>query len=274
MRAKDTHINDYFYPNVKLISMRKTVLITGATSGIGEATSEKFAEAGCRLIVTGRRKERLDELAEYLVQEYSVEVLTLCFDVRERKQVEKYLGNLPEEWRSIDILVNNAGLAAGLEHIDKGDTDDWDRMVDTNIKGLLYVTRIIAPLMVSRNNGHIINISSIAGKEVYENGAVYCASKYAVDALSKGMRIDLLSHGIKVTNIAPGMVETEFSLVRFKGDAGKAKTPYAGLTPLSGADVASVIFFAATQPPHVTLNDIVIMPTAQASATNVFRKTL
>ena len=252
--------------------MRKTILITGATSGIGEATAEKFAEAGCRVIITGRRKDRLDELAEYLVREYSVEVLPLCFDVREKKQVEKYLGRLSEEWKTIDILINNAGLAVGLNHIDVGETDDWDRMIDTNIKGLLYVTRTIAPLMVSRGKGHIINVASIAGKEVYENGAVYCASKHAVDALSKGMRIDLLSHGIKVTNIAPGMVETEFSIVRFKGDEQKAKNVYAGVEPLRGTDVASVIFFAATQPDHVNLSDIVITPTAQATGIYIHRK--
>ena len=254
------------------LDMRKTVLITGATSGIGEATAIKFAEAQCRVIITGRRKDRLDELTEHLVQEYSVEVLTLCFDVRDKKQVEKHLGNLPPEWRKIDILINNAGLAVGLNHIDEGDTDDWDRMIDTNIKGLLYVTRTVVPEMSKRGSGHIINIASIAGKEVYENGAVYCASKHAVDALSRGMRIDLLSHGIKVTNIAPGMVETEFSIVRFKGDEQKAGTIYKGLTPLSGNDIASVIYFAATQPVHVNLSDIVITPTAQASGIYINRK--
>ncbi|HUW93649.1 MAG TPA: SDR family NAD(P)-dependent oxidoreductase [Bacteroidales bacterium] len=252
--------------------MRKTVLITGATSGIGEASAIKFAEAVCRLIITGRRKERLDELTEHLVQEYGVEVLPLCFDVREKKEVEKHLGNLPAEWNKVDILINNAGLAVGLNHIDEGETDDWDRMIDTNVKGLLYVTRTIVPGMVKQGSGHIINVASIAGKEVYENGAVYCASKHAVDALSRGMRIDLLSHGIKVTNIAPGMTETEFSIVRFKGDIGKAKVPYAGVVPLSGADIASVIYFAATQPAHVNLNDIVITPTAQASGIYIHRK--
>lgn len=252
--------------------MRKTVLITGVTSGIGEATAIKFAEAACRLIVTGRRKDRLDDLTEHLVQEYGIEVLPLCFDVRDKKQVEKHLGNLPAEWTAVDILINNAGLAVGLNHVDQGDTDDWDRMIDTNVKGLLYVTRAIAPGMVKRGGGHIINIASIAGKEVYENGAVYCASKHAVDALSRGMRIDLLSHGIKVTNIAPGLTETEFSLVRFKGDSAKAKAPYTGLLPLTGADIASVIYFAATQPAHVNLNDIVITPTSQASGIYIHRK--
>jgi NADP-dependent 3-hydroxy acid dehydrogenase YdfG len=252
--------------------MRKTILITGATSGIGEASAIKFAEAANRLIITGRRKERLDELTEHLVQEYGVEVLPLCFDVRDKKQVMEHLGNLPEEWKTVDILINNAGLAVGLSHIDEGETDDWDRMIDTNVKGLLYVTRVIAPGMAKRGSGHIINVASIAGKEVYENGAVYCASKHAVDALSRGMRIDLLSHGIKVTNIAPGMVETEFSVVRFKGDREKARVPYTGIEPLSGADIAAVIYFAATQPAHVNLNDIVITPTAQASGIYIHRK--
>jgi 3-hydroxy acid dehydrogenase/malonic semialdehyde reductase len=252
--------------------MRKTVLITGATSGIGEATAIKFAEATYRLIITGRRKDRLNDLTEHLVQEYGIDVLPLCFDVRDNRQVEKFLGNLPEEWQKVDILVNNAGLAAGLGHIDEGDRDDWDRMIDTNVKGLLYVTRTIVPGMVSRQSGHIINISSIAGKEVYENGGVYCASKHAVDALSKCMRIDLLKHGIKVTNIAPGMVETEFSLVRFRGDKDKASAVYNGIQPLKGEDVAEVIFYCASLPAHVCINDLVITPTAQAGVNHSVRK--
>ncbi len=253
--------------------MVKTVLITGATSGIGRATAERFAEASYRLIITGRRKERLDELADQLKKDYSVEVLALCFDVRNASEVDKYLGNLPQQWKEIDILVNNAGLASGLNHIDEGYRDDWDRMIDTNVKGLLYVTSVIAPGMVSRESGHIINISSIAGKEVYENGAVYCASKHAVEALSKGMRIDLLRHGIKVTNIAPGMVETEFSLVRFKGDSERASAVYSGIEALRGEDIAGVIFFAATLPDHVCINDVVITPKYQANATVNYRKT-
>jgi 3-hydroxy acid dehydrogenase/malonic semialdehyde reductase len=252
--------------------MRKTVLITGATSGIGEATAIKFAEATYRLIITGRRKDRLNDLTEHLVQEYGTDVLPLCFDVRDNRQVEKFLGNLPEEWQKVDILVNNAGLAAGLGHIDEGDRDDWDRMIDTNVKGLLYVTRTIVPGMVSRQSGHIINISSIAGKEVYENGGVYCASKHAVDALSKCMRIDLLKHGIKVTNIAPGMVETEFSLVRFRGDKEKAGAVYNGIRPLKGEDVAEAIFYCASLPAHVCINDLVITPTAQAGVNHSIRK--
>jgi 3-hydroxy acid dehydrogenase/malonic semialdehyde reductase len=252
--------------------MRKTVLITGATSGIGEATAIKFAEATDRLIITGRRQDRLNELTEHLVQEYGIEVLPLCFDVRDIRQVDKYLGHLPEEWQKIDILINNAGLAAGLGHIDEGDSDDWDRMIDTNVKGLLYVTRTIVPGMVSRQSGHVINISSIAGKEVYENGGVYCASKHAVEALSKAMRIDLLKHGIKVTNIAPGMVETEFSLVRFKGDKERADAVYDGIQALRGEDVAEVIFYCAYLPAHVCINDLVITPKAQAGVNHSIKK--
>jgi NADP-dependent 3-hydroxy acid dehydrogenase YdfG len=252
--------------------MQKTVLITGATSGIGEAAALKFAESSDRLIITGRRNERLKEMADHLRSTYGTEVLTLCFDVRDREEVIKHLGGLPDGWRQIDILINNAGLAVGLSHIDEGDTDDWDRMIDTNVKGLLYVTRVIAPMMVSRGSGHIFNIASIAGKEVYENGSVYCASKHAVDALSKAMRIDLLKHGIKVTNIAPGMVETEFSLVRFKGDETKASSVYNGLEPLRGEDIADVIHYCSSLPDHVCINDLVITPTAQANATNTFRK--
>ncbi len=252
--------------------MQKTVLITGATSGIGEAAALKFAESSDRLIITGRRNERLEEMADHLRSTYGTEVLTLCFDVRDREEVIKHLGGLPDGWRQIDILINNAGLAVGLSHIDEGDTDDWDRMIDTNVKGLLYVTRVIAPMMVSRGSGHIFNIASIAGKEVYENGSVYCASKHAVDALSKAMRIDLLKHGIKVTNIAPGMVETEFSLVRFKGDETKASSVYNGLEPLRGEDIADVIHYCSSLPDHVCINDLVITPKAQANATNTFRK--
>lgn len=252
--------------------MQKTVLITGATSGIGEAVAEKFAESSDRLIITGRRKERLDELAAHLTDSYGTDVLVLCFDVRDKAAVAKHLGALPPEWRNIDILVNNAGLAVGLGHIDEGDTDDWDRMVDTNVKGLLYVTRAISPLMVSRGSGHIFNIASIAGKEVYENGSVYCATKHAVDALSRAMRIDLLKHGIKVTNIAPGMVETEFSLVRFKGDEERASAVYSGLKPLRGEDIADVIQYCAGLPDHVCINDLVITPKAQANVMNTLRK--
>lgn len=251
--------------------MNKIVLITGATSGIGLSTAKIFAKNGYDIIITGRRRERLSELEAELVQQYGARVLSLAFDVRELTQVESNLGNLPEEWRNIDILVNNAGLAVGLNHIHEGVIDDWERMIDTNIKGLLYVTRIIAPGMTRRAKGHIINIGSIAGKEAYENGNVYCGTKHAVDALSRSMRIDLLKYNIKVTNIAPGMVETEFSLVRFKGDSEKAGVPYRGLEPLHGDDIADAIYYCASLPDHVNINDLVIMPAAQANATSYFR---
>ena len=198
-------------------------MITGATAGFGKAIAVRFAKNGYNIIITGRRKERLDKLEKELRSYGKIKVLSLNFDVRKKDEVESVIGNLPEEWKSIDILVNNAGLAVGLDHIQTGNTDDWDRMIDTNVKGLLYVTRAVAPLMVARNKGHIFNIGSIAGKETYENGNVYCASKFAVDALSKSMRIDMLKNNIRVTLIAPGMAETEFSLVRFKGDEQKAK---------------------------------------------------
>jgi 3-hydroxy acid dehydrogenase/malonic semialdehyde reductase len=253
--------------------MRKTVLVTGATSGIGEAVAVKFAEASDRLIITGRRKKKLDSLAAHIVNRYGTEVLPLCFDVRQKNEVEKYLGNLPEEWKEINILINNAGLAVGLSHIDEGETEDWDRMIDTNIKGLLYVSRTVVPSMVSRGSGHIINIASIAGKDVYENGSVYCATKHAVDALSRGMRIDLLSHGIKVTNIAPGMVETEFSLVRFKGDSERASAVYRDIEPLTAEDIADAIFYCACQPDHVCISDLVITPKYQANGIHIHRIT-
>lgn len=246
-------------------------MITGATAGFGRATAIKFASNGYNVIVTGRRKDRLDELEKEL-SEFNIKVLKLNFDVRNREETVKAIETLPPEWKNIDILVNNAGLASGLSHIDDGDTDDWDTMIDTNVKGLLYVTRAVSPFMVSRNKGHIFNISSIAGKEVYENGNVYCASKHAVDALSKAMRIDLLKHNIRVTNIAPGMAETEFSIVRFKGDSDKADAVYRGVDPLTAGDIAEVIYFCATLPEHVCINDLVITPTQQANVTNVARR--
>ncbi len=251
--------------------MKKIILVTGATAGFGKATALRFAKEGYNVIITGRRKDRLDNLEKEL-RELGAEVLSLNFDVRKRYEVEDAIADLPEKWKDIDILVNNAGLAVGLEHIDKGNIDDWDRMVDTNVKGLLYVTRVVAPLMTARNKGHIFNISSIAGKEVYENGSVYCASKHAVDALSRAMRIDLLKHNIKVTNIAPGMAETEFSLVRFKGDKEKAANVYKGIDALSGDDIAGVIHYCATLPEHVCINDLVITPTAQAGVNHNVRK--
>lgn len=239
-------------------------MITGATSGFGKAIAEKFAKEGYDVIITGRRLERLQELENQL-QAAGAKVLSLNFDVRKRYEVQDIINDMPEEWKKIDILVNNAGLAVGLDHIDNGNIDDWDRMIDTNVKGLLYVTRAVAPLMVARNSGHIFNISSIAGKEVYENGNVYCASKHAVEALSRSMRIDLLKHNIKVTNIAPGMADTEFSLVRFKGDKEKAKEVYRGIEALKAEDIAEVIFYCASLPPHVCINDLTITPAAQAN---------
>jgi len=251
--------------------MENIILITGATSGFGRAIAAKFAGNGYNVIITGRRKDRLDSLEKEL-KAAGTEVLSLNFDVRNKPEVESVINDLPLKWKSIDILVNNAGLAVGLSHIDDGDTDDWDRMIDTNVKGLLYVTRAVAPLMVARNRGHIFNISSIAGKDVYENGNVYCASKSAVDALSKSMRIDLLRHSIRVTNIAPGMAETEFSIVRFKGDKEKADAVYDGVKSLSAEDVADIVYFCATLPGHVCINDLAVTPTQQAAVGKMFKK--
>ncbi len=251
--------------------MKKIALITGATAGIGEATALLLAKNGYDIIITGRRKQLLEELKLRLEKEAKCRVLALNFDVRNQSEVIKAFSTLEKSWKGIDVLVNNAGLAVGLSHIDQGEVDDWERMIDTNIKGLLYVTREISPLMVEKKSGHIINISSIAGKEAYEFGNVYCATKHAVDSLSKTMRIDLLQHNIKVTNIAPGMVDTEFSLVRFKGDKDRADKVYHGLTPLFAQDIAEAILFAVTRPAHVCINDLLIMPTAQAAVTHVKR---
>ncbi len=251
--------------------MQNIVLITGATSGIGRSCAEKFAETGHSLILTGRRKEKLINISEKLTKEYGIKVLPLAFDIRIKKDVFQAIDNLPEEWKSIDILINNAGLAVGMNTVQDGDIDDWERMIDTNIKGLLYISRAVLPLMILQKKGHVINIGSIAGKEVYPNGAVYCATKHAVDALSKGIRIDTVNHGIKVTQIAPGAVETEFSIVRFKGDKNKADSVYKGYEPLHPENIADVVYFVTTLPKNVNINDLVIMPTAQASAT-VFHK--
>jgi 3-hydroxy acid dehydrogenase/malonic semialdehyde reductase len=252
--------------------MNKTIMITGATSGFGEAIAVRFAKNGYNIIITGRRKVLLDKLVKDLHSSGKIKVLSLCFDVRNKAEVESVIANLPEEWKKIDILVNNAGLAVGLSHIQDGDTDDWDRMIDTNVKGLLYVTRAVAPLMVARNKGHIFNIGSIAGIETYENGNVYCASKFAVGALSKSMRIDMLKNNIRVTLIAPGMAETEFSLVRFKGDDQKAKSVYKGIDALTAEDIADAIYYCATLPAHVCINELVITPTQQASVNHNVRK--
>ena len=247
-------------------------LITGATAGIGKASAELFAKNGYNLILTGRRKERLLELSTHLKSTYNVDVLSLNFDVRNFQEVEKAISSIPSDWRKIDVLLNNAGLAAGLEPIHEGLVDDWERMIDTNVKGLLYMTRSISPIMICNGYGHIINMGSIAGKEVYPNGNVYCATKYAVDGLNKSMRVDLLPHNIRVTAINPGMVETEFAIIRFKGDEERAKNAYKGLKPLTAEDVAETIYWVASRPAHVNINDIVIMATAQANATTAFRK--
>ena len=251
--------------------MKKIAFITGATSGIGKATALKAAAAGFDIIISGRRKERLLQLADD-IRRMGAEVLPLAFDVRDPEAVKTAIGQLEDKWQNIAVLVNNAGLAVGTNPIQEGLLEDWERMIDTNINGLLYITREVAPLMVARQNGHIVNLASIAGKEVYPGGNVYCATKHAVDALSKAMRVDMLKHHIKVTNIAPGMVETEFSIVRYKGDEEAAKNVYKGMTPLTNEDIADTILFAITRPAHVCLNDIVIMPTAQANSRDVNRE--
>jgi NADP-dependent 3-hydroxy acid dehydrogenase YdfG len=251
--------------------MAKIALITGATSGIGAACADTFATQGYQLILLARRENLLLSQAKQLAEKYQITIKTIQADVRDKENINYVLETLPAEWKQIDVLVNNAGLSQGLDPIDKGDTDDWDTMIDTNVKGLLYVTKLVSRWMVERKKGHIINIGSIAGKEVYPNGNVYCATKHAVDALSKGMRIDLLPHGIKVTAIHPGMVETEFSIVRFKGDENRAKKVYDGFEPLIAQDIADAIWYVVSRPAHVNINDMLIMPTAQAAATIVKR---
>jgi len=249
--------------------MTKIALITGATSGIGEATAIEFAKHSYNLIITGRRAGRLLELARKITEEYDVQVQTLIFDVRVQASVIEAINSLPEEWKKITVLVNNAGLASGLDPIQSGNVDDWEKMIDTNVKGLLYVSKSIIPLMIANNKGHIVNISSIAGKEAYANGNVYCATKHAVEALTKSMRIDLLKEGIRVSSVSPGMVDTEFSQVRFHGDAKRAEEVYKGFEPLHAEDIAETIWFIASRPAHVNINDVLIMPTVQASAVYV-----
>lgn len=247
--------------------MSKIAFITGATSGIGKATALLFARQGINLIICGRRADRLEELKSQI--ESMVKVYTLAFDVRDEQAVMKVVGSLPEEWKTVDILVNNAGNAHGLAPIHEGSTEDWNAMLDINVKGLLFVSKAIIPSMVSRKSGHIVNIGSIAGKEVYPNGNVYCASKFAVDAITSGMRLDLNPYGIRVTGIHPGLVETEFSLVRFKGDQQRAGSVYKGFKPLVAEDIADVIWYTVNCPLHVMISDLTILPTAQASATIV-----
>ncbi len=252
--------------------MGKIALVTGATSGIGEAVALKLASAGYDLIITGRRVAQLSRVAKIIEKEFNRKVLILSFDVRESVQVEHYLGVLPSNWQEIDLLVNNAGLAVGLNSIQQGVVDDWERMIDTNVKGLLYVSKIISNLMIKRGGGHIINIGSIAGKDVYPNGNVYCATKHAVDALSRGMMMDLHKYNIKVSQVCPGAVETEFSMVRFKGDSEKASNVYKGFKPLVAEDIANVVLYVASAPEHVNISDVTVMPVAQAGVSIIDKK--
>lgn len=246
--------------------MNKIILITGATSGFGKAITYKFAAAGWNCIITGRRADRLHEIATELEKKYSVKILPLVFDVQNRKAVTDTLTTLPKEWKTIDVLVNNAGLALGRDSFENANLDDWDTMIDTNVKGLMYVTKAVLPFMTDRKTGHIINIGSTAGKEVYKDGNAYCASKHAVDAISKAMRIDLLPYGIKVTAIHPGAAETEFSIVRFKGDDTKANAVYDGYKALQAEDIAEITYYTATLPSHVCINDLVVTCVSQANS--------
>ena len=248
------------------------IFITGATSGFGQAIAYLFAQRGYDLIINGRRTERLRTIENDITANCGVRVLSLPFDVRNRDDVENSIRSLPESFKAIDVLVNNAGLASGLSTIQEGNVDDWETMIDTNVKGLLYVSRAVMPLMIERKAGHIINIGSIAGKETYAKGNIYCATKHAVDSLSKAMRIDLLPFGIKVTNIAPGAAETEFSVVRFHGDTERARQVYQGYEPLRAIDIADIVYFAVTRPAHVVLNDITVTPLAQANTTYMIKK--
>jgi NADP-dependent 3-hydroxy acid dehydrogenase YdfG len=251
--------------------MSRIVCVTGATSGFGKAIAEKFLAEGSRVITTGRRKDRLEKDQLLWEKKYGTnKVYSIAMDVQDQQAVEKGFSSLPEEWQAIDILVNNAGLALGRDSFDQANLQDWETMWQTNVMGLVYVTRALLPHIIKRK-GHIINIGSIAGKEVYPEGNMYCASKHAVDALSKSMRIDLLQHGVKVTAIHPGAAETEFSLVRYKGDASKAAPVYAGYQPLSAEDIADITYFAASLPPHVCINDLVVTPTAQANSVLVHK---
>ncbi len=252
--------------------MNKIAIITGATSGIGEATALLLANNKYKLILTGRRNDKLLLLKEKIVKEFNSKVLTLNFDIRSLDETKNAIESLPQSWKNIDVLINNAGLAAGFNTVQDGVIDDWERMIDTNIKGLLYITRCVSPIMVERNKGHIINISSIAGRETYPSGNVYCATKHAVQSVTKGMRIDMLKHGIKVSSVSPGAVNTEFALVRFNGDSEKAKQVYNGFTPLFAQDIAETILFVLTRPKHVNIDDILVMPTDQAFSRDFNRK--
>jgi NADP-dependent 3-hydroxy acid dehydrogenase YdfG len=251
---------------------QKIAFITGATSGFGKATAIRFAEEGWHLILAGRRSDRLEVLSSELSERFGIDTVSLTLDVRIRQQVEEQLEALPEKWKAVDVLVNNAGLAAGLSAIQEGDVDDWEQMIDTNVKGLLYVSRAVMPWMIARQSGHIVNLGSTAGKDAYANGNVYCATKFAVDAISKSMRIDLLPYGIRVTSVNPGAAETEFANVRFKGDEARAKAVYTGFDPLVAEDIADIIWFAVSRPARVGINDIVVTPLAQANAMYINRK--
>jgi 3-hydroxy acid dehydrogenase/malonic semialdehyde reductase len=252
--------------------MKKTILISGATSGFGEATARLFSNNGHGVILTGRRKDRLEQLKKELEANKQNEVHTLCFDIQNQPETAHAIDGLPERWKSIDVLINNAGLASGFSKIQDGDVDDWERMIDTNVKGLLYLSKAVIPLMLRKKSGHIVNIGSTAGKEVYEKGNVYCASKHAVDALTKSMRIDLLEYGIKVTQIAPGAAETEFSKVRFHGDESKAKHVYQGYAPMSAENIASIVHYVTSLPDNVCINDLVVTSLAQANSFYTHRK--
>jgi len=252
--------------------MNRIVFITGATSGIGKACAEKFAAAGDHLIINGRRNDRLEGLKASLLANYKIDILCAPFDVQNKQEVFDNINAFPEKWRSIDILINSAGLALGRDYFDEAPLSDWETMIQTNINGLLYVSKAVLPFMTKKNKGHIINLGSVAGDEVYEKGNVYCASKSAVEAISRSMRIDLLQHRIKVTNIKPGAVETEFSLVRFKGDSASASKVYDGFTPLSGRDIADAIFYCVSLPENVCINELEITPVAQANGIFFNRK--
>lgn len=251
--------------------MNKTILITGATSGIGLACARKFAENGDKVILTGRNEQRLAEIRKTLTDK-GAQVLTLAFDVRDSEKAKEYIDGLPAEWKDIDVLVNNAGLALGVDREYEGDIEEWSTMIDTNIKGLLTMTRLIVPGMVERNRGHIINIGSVAGDAAYAGGSVYCATKAAVKALSDGLRIDVIDTSIRVTNLKPGLVETNFSNIRFRGDKERAKKLYTGINPLTGDDIADVAVYAANAPEHVQIAEVLILATHQASANMIVRK--
>lgn len=250
--------------------MSKIILITGASSGLGKATAEKFAAEGWNLILTARRKEKLAVVVNNIEKKYGVKTLSLIFDVQDKKAVFEHLENLPKEWQAINVLLNNAGLALGRDPFEEANLEDWETMIDTNLKGLLYASKAVLPFIIAQK-GHIINIGSTAGKEVYKDGNVYCATKHAVDAISKAQRIDLLQHQVKVTAIHPGAVETDFSIVRFKGDTTKADAVYAGYTPLKAEDIADTIWYVANTPEHVCINDLVITCTAQGNSTTIFK---